>query len=189
IPQQINKPEEPNKPLTDITVITKTPINETPVEQGPKNETGKTIIKVDINMQPIEGRFATNQETQTSVLEPAIAVAEPKIVSMQPVFRQDIPERQSLRSQVESSIQKTDNFVKQNAGKDFNQRMEQIKKMKELMSTDEGLEQIINSHPTPENNYDLTQSFSAPKQQSSFSFNKGGSLGIVSNSALNAQVD
>lgn len=189
IPQQINKPEELNKPLTDITVITKTPINETPVEQAPKNETGKTIIKVDMNMEPIEGRFATNQETQTAVLEPAIAVAEPKIVSMQPVFRQDIPEEQSLRKQVESPIQRTDTFVKQNAGKDFNQRMEKLKKIKDMMATDEGLEQIINSHPNPENNYDLTQSFSAPKQQSSFSFNKGGSLGIVSNSALNAQVD
>jgi hypothetical protein len=108
---------------------------------------------------------------------------------MQPVFRQDIPEEQSLRSQVESPIQTTDTFVKQNAGKDFNQRMEKLKKIKDMMATDEGLEQIINSHPNPENNYDLTQSFSAPKQQSSFSFNKGGSLGIVSNSALNAQVD
>jgi hypothetical protein len=67
--------------------------------------------------------------------------------------------------------------------------MEKLKKIKDMKATDEGLEQIINTHPNPENNYDLTQSFSAPKQQSSFSFNKGGSLGIVSNSALNAQVD
>jgi hypothetical protein len=67
--------------------------------------------------------------------------------------------------------------------------MEQIKKLKELMSTDEGLEQIINSHPDAGNNYDISQSFSAPKQQSSFAINSMGAVGITANSAIDAQVD
>ncbi len=190
--QPINNPGS----LTDITITTKAPVNETPIAETPKKENEKTIITVDHNMNPIGDSVSNTIGTQTAVAEPKVVIAEPKIIvaepkpaPMEPVFRQDTFDQPSLKSQVEASLPKPDMLTRQNADKDFLLRMEKIKKLNDMMKTAEGLEQIINTHPDVGNNYDLTHSFSAPKQQSSFSFTKEGTLGIVSNSAIDAQVD
>lgn len=172
--------------MTEMTITTKapepvfTPVS-TPTPIAKTEE--KVVIEVDVNMNPIENKAKTFEQVETSGIQPAISVA-------QPIFRQDPIAQIQVKPQPSSDIRPSDlSASRTTASKDFNQRMEQIKKLKELMSTDEGLEQIINSHPDAGNNYDISQSFSAPKQQSSFAINSMGAVGITANSAIDAQVD
>lgn len=172
--------------MTEMTITTKAPEPvsapiSTPTPVAKTEE--KVVIEVDVNMNPIENKAKTFEQVETSGIQPAISVA-------QPIFRQDPITQIQVKPQQSSDIRPSDlSASRTTASKDFNQRMEQIKKLKELMSTDEGLEQIINSHPDAGNNYDISQSFSAPKQQSSFAINSMGAVGITANSAIDAQVD
>lgn len=79
--------------------------------------------------------------------------------------------------------------TKQDAQKDFENRMARIARLRETMQTSEGLEQIINSHPTPENGFSLDYTYSAPQAKSSLSVNDSGNVEIQNNSAIDAQVD
>lgn len=79
--------------------------------------------------------------------------------------------------------------TKQDAQKDFENRMARIARLRETMQTSEGLEQIINSHPTPENGFSLDYTYSAPQAKSSLSVNDSGNVEMQNNSAIDAQVD
>lgn len=182
-PVDVATPSTPS--MTEMTITTKAPEPapapiSTPVSVANPE---KVVITVDEHINPIDNKANPFEQVATSVAKPAVTVAEP-------VFRQDPVITTEVKSQPSSEIRPSDlSTSRTTASKDFNQRMEQIKKLKELMSTEEGLEQIINSHPDAGNNYDISQSFSAPKQQSSFAINSMGSVGITANSAIDAQVD
>lgn len=79
--------------------------------------------------------------------------------------------------------------TRQDAQKDFDNRMARIAKLRETMQTSEGLEQIINSHPTPENGFSLEYTYSAPQSKSSLSINDSGNVDMQNNFAIDAQVD
>lgn len=166
-----------NSNLTDITKKqVSTDTNQTQTQNT-------NVIRVDENMNPIDGTVNTSEQVATTIVKTTIAETEP-------VFRQDPVEVTKHKQTSDSDIRPSDIYTSRNtANRDFAQRMESIKKIKELMNTTEGLEQIINSHPDAENNYEISQRFSAPKQQASFAVNAMGAIDITSNSALDAQVD
>lgn len=71
----------------------------------------------------------------------------------------------------------------------FELKMERVRKLREAMQTEEGIENIMNTHPTAENNFEFTRLYSASKPSSTISVNKAGDVEIKTNTALNAGTD
>ena len=69
------------------------------------------------------------------------------------------------------------------------ERVARIKRIRDMMTTTEGLESIINSHPSMENDYNISQNFSSPRPKSSLGIDSSGDLSFRNNSAIDAQVD
>ena len=71
----------------------------------------------------------------------------------------------------------------------FNRKMERVRKLREAMQTEEGIENIINTHPTADNNFEFTRLYSAVQPTNSISVNKAGGIEVKTNTAIDAGVD
>ncbi|MGM9820607.1 MAG: cell division protein FtsZ [Candidatus Onthomorpha sp.] len=75
------------------------------------------------------------------------------------------------------------------ANETFEIKMERMRKIREAMQTEEGIETIMKTHPTAENNFEFTRLYSASTPSSTISVNKAGDVEIKTNTALNAGTD
>ena len=64
-----------------------------------------------------------------------------------------------------------------------------MRKIKEMLSTDEGIERIIATSPFEMEQMDFSQNFSQTSAISNYSVNKAGVVCYGKNKALDAQVD
>ena len=71
----------------------------------------------------------------------------------------------------------------------YKRKMERVRKLREAMQTEEGIENIINTHPTADNNFEFTRLYSAVQPTNSISVNKAGGIEVKTNTAIDAGVD
>ncbi len=150
---------------------------------------GDIIMKQPTAFRQVE-EIETKQEQLISTVAQSV-YTEPQTPLYDPQPQQHI-NATGLKDAIRGGVSLEDEEaaqIREIAPKDFANKWERIRKYREQMNTPEGLEQIINSHPTPDNNFDCSYSFSSPKQQASLSVNNAGNVEVRSNFAIDSQVD
>lgn len=151
----------------------------------------KTIV-LDENMNPVD----TSTE-RTHALAPITSVSvhheEPRLNTVvekeitQSTIVAETPIETGALADIVSQTTWTPQSVTTNTMEE--ERVARIKRIRDMMTTTEGLESIINSHPSMENDYNISQNFSSPRPKSSLGIDSSGDLSFRNNSAIDAQVD
>ena len=151
----------------------------------------KTIV-LDENMNPVD----TSTE-RTHALAPITSVSvhheEPRLNTVvekeitQSTIVAETPIETGALADIVSQTTCSPQSVTTNTMEE--ERVARIKRIRDMMTTTEGLESIINSHPSMENDYNISQNFSSPRPKSSLGIDSSGDLSFRNNSAIDAQVD
>lgn len=151
----------------------------------------KTIV-LDENMNPVD----TSTE-RTHALAPITSVSvhheEPRLNTVvekeitQSTIVAETPIETGTLADIVSQTTWSPQSVTTNTMEE--ERVARIKRIRDMMTTTEGLESIINSHPSMENDYNISQNFSSPRPKSSLGIDSSGDLSFRNNSAIDAQVD
>ena len=151
----------------------------------------KTIV-LDENMNPVD----TSTE-RTHALAPITSVSvhheEPRLNTVvekeitQSTIVAETPIETGALADIVSQTTWSPQSVTTNTMEE--ERVARIKRIRDMMTTTEGLESIINSHPSMENDYNISQNFSSPRPKSSLGIDSSGDLSFRNNSAIDAQVD
>lgn len=210
----IPSPEEASK-KTETTVVQTAKKQETPLHAGaddmiikivdedkPKEQEQpkqtesykqeKKTIVLDENMNPVD----TSTE-RTHALAPITSVSvhheEPRLNTVvekeitQSTIVAETPIETGALADIVSQTTWSPQSVTTNTMEE--ERVARIKRIRDMMTTTEGLESIINSHPSMENDYNISQNFSSPRPKSSLGIDSSGDLSFRNNSAIDAQVD
>lgn len=210
----IPSPEEASK-KTETTVVQTAKKQETPLHAGaddmvikivdedkPKEQEQpkqtesykqeKKTIVLDENMNPVD----TSTE-RTHALAPITSVSvhheEPRLNTVvekeitQSTIVAETPIETGALADIVSQTAWSPQSVTTNTMEE--ERVARIKRIRDMMTTTEGLESIINSHPSMENDYNISQNFSSPRPKSSLGIDSSGDLSFRNNSAIDAQVD
>ena len=170
-------------------------IEDKTAQEAPKAENeGKTIIRVDNDMNRIDSPSTTSvpatstkltgiiQEPQVSVIETPIntpSIPTPSIST--PTFGEGNSQVEEIIPSQPQAFQSIDT----NPNVSAEERMERIRMIKEMLSTEAGIDQIIASSP-----FEIEQqNFSQANDLSNYSVNKLGNVVYGKNKALDAQVD
>ena len=177
--------KEPEQPKTED-------IKE-PEPTNPKNE-GKTIIHVDEEMNPIDPHSTTSTPATSpkltgiiqgpTVTAPDTSKNDTSIATLPPT-PQPIQEKPTPHTQLDDVF----GPINTNPNVTFEEKVERMRKIKEMLSTDEGIERIIATSPFEMEQMDFSQNFSQTSAISNYSVNKAGVVCYGKNKALDAQVD
>lgn len=177
--------KEPEQPKTeDIKELEPT---------NPKNE-GRTIIHVDEEMNPIDPHSTTSTPATSpkltgiiqgpTVTAPDTSKNDTSIATLPPT-PQPIQEKPTPHTQLDDVF----GPINTNPNVTFEEKVERMRKIKEMLSTDEGIERIIATSPFEMEQMDFSQNFSQTSAISNYSVNKAGVVCYGKNKALDAQVD
>lgn len=177
--------KEPEQPKTED-------IKE-PEPTNPKSE-GKTIIHVDEEMNPIDPHSTTSTPATSPKLTGIIqgpAVTAPDTSKNDTSIATLPPTPQPIQEKPTPHTQLDDVFgpINTNPNVTFEEKVERMRKIKEMLSTDEGIERIIATSPFEMEQMDFSQNFSQTSAISNYSVNKAGVVCYGKNKALDAQVD
>lgn len=198
-------PQTPEKQTIDSTstkvespqikVQDKTQIEDkiSPAPTQSENE-GKTIIRVDNDMNRIDSSSTTSAPATSPKLtgiiqEPAVTVIDTPIntpsIPNPPISTPTFEVKNPQSEEIISSQPKVFPPIDANPNVSVEEKMERIRMIKEMLSTDAGIDRIIASSP-----FEIEQqNFSQANDFSNYSVNKEGELLYGTNRALNAQVD
>jgi cell division protein FtsZ len=175
IPQPVQIEEPYIKPKQEDVVITK---REEEVKQ-PIVDT-RQVISVDINMNPLTNT-TPNTEAATKltgiISEPQIAVITKPEAPVE--IKQEPPAQQKpigLNFPVNPKLT-------------VEERMVRMQKIRELLSTEEGINQLISTSPLEMETMNFDQEYSQTNQTSNYSINQDGQVVYGINKSLNACVD
>lgn len=177
--------KEPEQPKTED-------IKE-PEPTNPKSE-GKTIIHVDEEMNPIDPHSTTSTPATSPKLTEIIqgpTVTAPDTSKNDTSIATLPPTPQPIQEKPTPHTQLDDVFgpINTNPNVTFEEKVERMRKIKEMLSTDEGIERIIATSPFEMEQMDFSQNFSQTSAISNYSVNKAGIVCYGKNKALDAQVD
>lgn len=177
--------KEPEQPKTED-------IKE-PEPTNSKNE-GRTIIHVDEEMNPIDPHSTTSTPATSpkltgiiqgpTVTAPDTSKNDTSIATLPPT-PQPIQEKPTPHTQLDDVF----GPINTNPNVTFEEKVERMRKIKEMLSTDEGIERIIATSPFEMEQMDFSQNFSQTSAISNYSVNKAGVVCYGKNKALDAQVD
>ena len=173
----------------------KTPVEDKtlPVPTQPENE-GKTIIRVDNDMNRIDSSSTTSAPATSPKLtgiiqEPTVTVIDTPIntplIPNSPISTPTFEVKNPQSEEIISSQPKVFPPMDANPNVSVEEKMERIRMIKEMLSTDAGIDRIIASSP-----FEIEQqNFSQANDFSNYSVNKEGAVVYGKNKALDAQVD
>lgn len=173
----------------------KTPVEDKtlPAPTQPENE-GKTIIRVDNDMNRIDSSSTTSAPATSPKLtgiiqEPTVTVIDTPIntplIPNPPISTPTFEVKNPQSEEVISSQPKVFPPMDANPNVSVEEKMERIRMIKEMLSTDAGIDRIIASSP-----FEIEQqNFSQANDFSNYSVNKEGAVVYGKNKALDAQVD
>lgn len=173
----------------------KTPVEDktSPAPTQPENE-GKTIIRVDNDMNRIDSSSTTSAPTTSPKLtgiiqEPTVTVIDTPIntplIPNPPISTPTFEVKNPQSEEIISSQPKVFQPMDANPNVSVEEKMERIRMIKEMLSTDAGIDRIIASSP-----FEIEQqNFSQANDFSNYSVNKEGTVVYGKNKALDAQVD
>ncbi|MGM9807510.1 MAG: hypothetical protein ACI3Z6_05440, partial [Candidatus Onthomorpha sp.] len=173
-----------------------------PKEDSPAKPSASQITFSDVSRQELK---------KLVCIEPRQTVAEPKTAktlvdilpereNKKPYFTQITETEQPKthekpQSELINIVNKETNGLhrqttqQEDADLSFSRKMERVRKLREAMQTEEGIENIINTHPTADNNFEFTRLYSAVQPTNSISVNKAGGIEVKTNTAIDAGVD
>ena len=173
----------------------KTPVEDKtlPAPTQPENE-GKTIIRVDNDMNRIDSSSTTSAPATSPKLtgiiqEPTVTVIDTPIntplIPNSPISTPTFEVKNPQSEEIISSQPKVFPPMDANPNVSVEEKMERIRMIKEMLSTDAGIDRIIASSP-----FEIEQqNFSQANDFSNYSVNKEGAVVYGKNKALDAQVD
>ena len=173
----------------------KTPVEDktSPAPTQPENE-GKTIIRVDNDMNRIDSSStisapATSPKLTGIIQEPTVTVIDTPIntplIPNSPISTPTFEVKNPQSEEIISSQPKVFPPMDANPNVSVEEKMERIRMIKEMLSTDAGIDRIIASSP-----FEIEQqNFSQANDFSNYSVNKEGAVVYGKNKALDAQVD
>ncbi|MEE1225652.1 MAG: cell division protein FtsZ [Bacteroidales bacterium] len=173
----------------------KTPVEDKtlPAPTQPENE-GKTIIRVDNDMNRIDSSSTTSAPETSPKLteiiqEPTVTVIDTPIntplIPNSPISTPTFEVKNPQSEEIISSQPKVFPPMDANPNVSVEEKMERIRMIKEMLSTDAGIDRIIASSP-----FEIEQqNFSQANDFSNYSVNKEGAVVYGKNKALDAQVD
>lgn len=173
----------------------KTPVEDKtlPAPIQPENE-GKTIIRVDNDMNRIDSSSTTSAPATSPKLtgiiqEPTVTVIDTPIntplIPNPPISTPTFEVKNTQSEEIISSQPKVFPPMDANPNVSVEEKMERIRMIKEMLSTDAGIDRIIASSP-----FEIEQqNFSQANDFSNYSVNKEGAVVYGKNKALDAQVD
>lgn len=173
----------------------KTPVEDKtlPASTQPENE-GKTIIRVDNDMNRIDSSSTTSAPATSPKLtgiiqEPTVTVIDTPIntplIPNPPISTPTFEVKNPQSEEIISSQPKVFPPMDANPNVSVEEKMERIRMIKEMLSTDAGIDRIIASSP-----FEIEQqNFSQANDFSNYSVNKEGAVVYGKNKALDAQVD
>jgi cell division protein FtsZ len=173
----------------------KTPVEDKtlPAPTQPENE-GKTIIRVDNDMNRIDSSSttsapATSPQFTGIIQEPTVTVIDTPIntplIPNPPISTPTFEVKNPQSEEIISSQPKVFPPMDANPNVSVEEKMERIRMIKEMLSTDAGIDRIIASSP-----FEIEQqNFSQANDFSNYSVNKEGAVVYGKNKALDAQVD
>ena len=173
----------------------KTPVEDKtlPAPTQPENE-GKTIIRVDNDMNRIDSSSTTSAPATSPKLtgiiqEPTVTVIDTPIntplIPNPPISTPTFEVKNPQSEEIISSQPKVFPPMDANPNVSVEEKMERIRMIKEMLSTDAGIDRIIASSPSEIEQ----QNFSQANDFSNYSVNKEGAVVYGKNKALDAQVD
>ncbi len=173
----------------------KTPVEDKtlPAPTQPENE-GKTIIRVDNDMNRIDSSSTTSAPATSPKLtgiiqEPTVTVIDTPIntplIPNPPISTPTFEVKNPQSEEIISSQPKVFPPMDANPNVSVEEKMERIRMIKEMLSTDAGIDRIIASSPSEIEQ----QNFSQANDFSNYSVNKEGTVVYGKNKALDAQVD
>lgn len=173
-----------------------------PKEDSPAKSSASQITFSDVSRQELK---------KLVCIEPRQTVAEPKTAktlvdilpereNKKPYFTQITETEQPKthekpQSELINIVNKETNGLhrqttqQEDADLAYKRKMERVRKLREAMQTEEGIENIINTHPTADNNFEFTRLYSAVQPTNSISVNKAGGIEVKTNTAIDAGVD
>lgn len=173
-----------------------------PKEDSPAKPSASQITFSDVSRQELK---------KLVCIEPRQTVAEPKTAktlvdilpereNKKPYFTQITETEQPKthekpQSELINIVNKETNGLhrqttqQEDADLAYKRKMERVRKLREAMQTEEGIENIINTHPTADNNFEFTRLYSAVQPTNSISVNKAGGIEVKTNTAIDAGVD
>jgi cell division protein FtsZ len=164
-----------------------------PAPTQPENE-GKTIIRVDNDMNRIDSSSttsapATSPQFTGIIQEPTVTVIDTPIntplIPNSPISTPTFEVKNPQSEEIISSQPKAFPPMDANPNVSVEEKMERIRMIKEMLSTDAGIDRIIASSP-----FEIEQqNFSQANDFSNYSVNKEGAVVYGKNKALDAQVD
>jgi cell division protein FtsZ len=164
-----------------------------PAPTQPENE-GKTIIRVDNDMNRIDSSSttsapATSPQFTGIIQEPTVTVIDTPIntplIPNPPISTPTFEVKNPQSEEIISSQPKVFPPMDANPNVSVEEKMERIRMIKEMLSTDAGIDRIIASSP-----FEIEQqNFSQANDFSNYSVNKEGAVVYGKNKALDAQVD
>lgn len=161
------KQVEPDKPEKRTIVLDE---NMNPVDTSAKSTTGFTpITSVSIHQEPSMVNAIAEEETSQTTITVETPAKTGELADI--VNQTTWPSQPATKGTMEE------------------ERVARIKRIRDMMTTPDGLESIINSHPSMENDYNISQNFSSPRPKSSLGIDSSGDLSFRNNSAIDAQVD
>lgn len=216
-PLQPETPEKPQIPQTSQTdgihIKPQEPIVDE-VKEGPKAEepqktpTGdRVVIVVNEDMQPINPSSETSSVESTAkftgiIQPPQITVITrteetPKSTETLSQPKEIIPNTTATIAQTTETVSLPPtndiNTVFKGLGKTqnstFEERMERIQAIKKMLSTEEGINRIIETSPLEIESMNFSQAYSQSTPQSNYSVNKDGQVVYGLNKSINACVD
>ena len=173
----------------------KTPVEDktSPAPTQLENE-GKTIIRVDNDMNRIDSSSTTSAPATSPKLtgiiqEPTVTVIDTPIntplIPNSPISTPTFEVKNPQSEEIISSQPKVFPPMDANPNVSVEEKMERIRMIKEMLSTDAGIDRIITSSP-----FEIEQqNFSQANDFSNYSVNKEGAVVYGKNKALDAQVD
>lgn len=173
----------------------KTPVEDktSPAPTQSENE-GKTIIRVDNDMNRIDSSSTTSAPATSPKLtgiiqEPTVTVIDTPIntplIPNPPISTPTFEVKNPQSEEIISSQPKVFPPMDANPNVSVEEKMERIRMIKEMLSTDAGIDRIIASSP-----FEIEQqNFSQANDFSNYSVNKEGAVVYGKNKALDAQVD
>ena len=173
-----------------------------PKEDSLAKPSASQMTSADVSRQEIKKQVP--EEPKQTIAEPKTRVAVvdtiPEVADNKPYLSQKTDSEQpktqdQLQGGLINIVNKETNGLhrqttqQEDADLSFNRKMERVRKLREAMQTEEGIENIINTHPTADNNFEFTRLYSAVQPTNSISVNKAGGIEVKTNTAIDAGVD
>ncbi|MBR5253981.1 MAG: cell division protein FtsZ [Bacteroidales bacterium] len=185
--QTIDSTPQPSRPEQPYIKQIESEVKVEEKKEEPKQPIAETkrIIQVDMDMNPINTTPST-PSTETATKLTGIWQSAPTAVISQPEITTHIKEE--TPSQPETNVNKLFG-ISRNQNISMEERMERVQRIRKMLATEEGINQLISTSPLEMEAMYFNQEFSQESKTSNYSINKEGQLIYGTNKSLHSNLD